>query len=91
MSESVGGSPARKRGLRPAVGAIEVDPLQEDAMEMEIQIDRTAKALDKRDRSWVDGGPLRTVCDRLVDVILPDRGANDRMDLGREVLDAAIQ
>ena len=53
MSASVGGSPARKRGLRPCVGAIEIDALHEDAMEMEIHIERTAKALDKRDRSRV--------------------------------------
>jgi hypothetical protein len=55
-------------------------------MEMEVQIERTAKTLDKRDRARVDGGPLVPVCDRLVDVILPDGGADDGMDLGREVL-----
>src|SRR5262249_40472072 len=46
----------------------------------------TPKALEKGDRSWVDGGPLMTLCDRLVDVILCNRGADDRMDFGREIL-----
>src|SRR5262249_38405602 len=68
------------------VGAIEVDTLQEDAMEMKVHIERTAKALEKGDRPRVDGGPLVTAVDRLVDIILPDRGANDGMDLGGEVL-----
>src|SRR5262249_57799724 len=67
-------------------GALEVDALHEAAMDMEVHIDPTAKTLDKRDRAWVEGGPLETACDRLVDVILTDGGAHDRMDLGREVL-----
>src|SRR5262245_8224221 len=75
-----------KAGLEARFGAIEVDALHEDAMEMEIQIDSTAKTLDKCDRSRLDVGPLETACDRLVHVILTDRGADDRMDLGREVL-----
>ena len=33
----------------PFVGAIEVDTLHEDAMEMEVRIERTAKALDEGD------------------------------------------
>jgi hypothetical protein len=55
-------------------------------MEMEIHIDRTAKTLDKRDRARVDGGPLKTALDRLVDVILRDGPADDGMDVGRQVL-----
>src|SRR5262249_19770036 len=37
-----------KAGLEASFGAIEVDALHEDAMEMEIHIERTAKTLDKR-------------------------------------------
>src|SRR5262249_55917789 len=64
-----------KPGLEAHGGTIEVDALHEDAMDMEVHIDRTAKTLEKRDRAWVDGGPLETACDRLVDVILPVGGA----------------
>jgi hypothetical protein len=53
---------------------------------MQMHIQGTAKALDKRDRPRVDGGPLHPSLDCLVHVILPDGGANDRMDHGREVL-----
>src|SRR5262249_45996414 len=55
-------------------------------VEMQIELEGTAETLDKGDRPWVDGGPLVTALDRLIDVILPDGGANDRMDLGGEVL-----
>jgi hypothetical protein len=74
-----------KAGLEARFSAIQIDALHEDAMEMQVQIDRTAKTLDKRDRSRVDGGPLDTSFARLVDVILTDGGANDRMDLCRQV------
>src|SRR5262249_9064122 len=67
------------------VGAIEVDTLYEDAMEMEVHIERAAKTLEKRDRARVDGGSRVTALDRLVDVILPDGHADDGMDLGREL------
>ena len=65
---------------------LERDALQEDAMEMEAHMERTAKTLDKRDRSRVDGGPRATALDCLVDVILPDCRADDGMDLGGELL-----
>jgi len=55
-------------------------------MEMEVQIERAAKALEKRDRARVDDGSRVTALDRLVDIILPDGGTNDGMDLGRELL-----
>jgi hypothetical protein len=84
---SIGGRlPLDKPGLEPLVGAIQRDPLKEDHMKMEFHIDGTAKTLDKRDRPRLDFGPLDTSCDCLVHVILPDRGADDRMDLGGEVL-----
>ena len=53
---------------------------------MEVRIERAPKALDKRDRARVDCGPLETSFDRLVHIILANRGADDRMDFGREVL-----
>jgi hypothetical protein len=55
-------------------------------MIMHIQINSAAKALDKCDQSRLDFGPLETSFDRLVHVILTNRGANDRMDRGGEVL-----
>src|SRR5262249_26363897 len=75
-----------KAGLEASCGAIEVDALHEDAMEMEIHIERTAKTLDKRDRPWLDCGPWDTTCDRLVHIILTDCRADDRMDLRRQIL-----
>src|SRR5262249_673134 len=41
-----------KAWLEARLSAIEVDALKEDAMEMEVQIDGTAKALDKGHRPW---------------------------------------
>src|SRR5262245_14157161 len=75
-----------KAWLQTLVSAIEKHSLQEEQVKVHVEIERTAKALDKGDRARVDGGPLMTLCDRLVDVILPDGGANDGVDLGSEVL-----
>ncbi len=55
-------------------------------MKMEIQIDGATKALDKRHRPRLDLLPLDAAFDRLVDVILRDRGADNRMDLCRQIL-----
>ena len=55
-------------------------------MIMDIQIDGAAEALDKRHRSRLALLPLATSFDRLVDVILTDRGADNRMDLRGQVL-----
>src|SRR5262249_38296006 len=74
-----------KAGLAARLGAIAVDALQEDAMAMEVHIERTAKPLEKRHRPRLDLVAWDTACDRLMHVILTDRGANDRMDLRREV------
>jgi hypothetical protein len=75
-----------KAGLAPLVGAIEVDPLQEDAMEMKVQIEGTPKTLNKRDRPWLELVSWDTACDRLVHIILPDGRADDRMDLRGQLL-----
>jgi len=78
---------AREKTRRaPLVGAIEIDPLKEDNMKMKMQIDSAAKALNKCHRSRLDLVPWDTACDRLVHIILTDRGANDRMDRGGQVL-----
>jgi hypothetical protein len=53
---------------------------------MEVQIDRTAKTLDKGHRPRLDLGPWDTACDRLVHIILPNRGADDGMNLRGELL-----
>src|SRR5215510_11952509 len=75
-----------KAGLQAHGGAIEVDTLYEDAMEMEVHIERAAKTLEKRDRARVDGGSRVTALDHLVDVILPNCRADDGMDLGGELV-----
>src|SRR5215510_1562251 len=68
------------------LSAIEVDALKEDAREMEVHIDGTAKALDKGHRPWLHLIPWDSACDCLGHIILSDRGANDRMDLRRQLL-----
>jgi hypothetical protein len=70
-----------KAGLAARLSAIAVDALKKDTMKMEIEIEGTAKTLQKRDRPWLDLVAWDTACDRLVDVILTDGGADDRMDL----------
>jgi hypothetical protein len=72
--------------LEAGLGAIQIDSLKEDEVEMEVEIDGAAKALDKGDRSRLDLLPWDTACDRLAHVILADRGANNRMDHRRQVL-----
>src|SRR5712692_8927796 len=74
---------ARREAL---VGAIKVGSLKKNYMEMEVQIHGAAESLDKRHRPWLDLLPLDTSCDRLVHIILTDRGADNRMDLCRQVL-----
>jgi hypothetical protein len=83
----IGGRLACDKMWREArLSAIEVDALKEDAMKMEVQIDGTARALDKGHRPWLHVGSLKASGDCLVHIILTDRGANDRMDHGGEVL-----
>jgi hypothetical protein len=68
------------------LSAIEVDALKEDAMEMEVQMDGTARALDKGHRPWLHVGSVKASGDCLVHIILTDHGANDRMDHSGEAL-----
>src|SRR5919109_960600 len=75
-----------KAGLAARLGAIEVDALKKDTMEMEIEIEGTPKTLHKRDRPWLDLVSWDTACDRLVHVILPDCRADERMDLRGQLL-----
>src|SRR5262249_52685520 len=75
-----------KPRLAAGLGALEVDALKKDAMKMEMEIEGTAKALDKRDGSRMDLVSWDTACDRLVDVILPDGGGDDRMALRGQLL-----
>ena len=55
-------------------------------MKVQVHIDTTAKALDKRDRSRVHSIPCSATCDGLIDVILRDGTADNRMHLRRQVL-----
>ena len=55
-------------------------------MKMERQIDGAAKALNQCDRSRLDLLPRETSLHCLIHIILTDRGANDRMDRGGQVL-----
>lgn len=48
-----------KARLAPLVGALQIDPFQEDNMIMDIHIEGTAKALDKCDRPRLDVGSLK--------------------------------
>ena len=75
-----------KARLEALVGPIEIGPLQEDNMRMDISIEGATETLDKRHRSRLDLLPLATAFDRLVDVILTNRGADNRMDLCRQFL-----
>src|SRR5215510_8389303 len=70
----------------PLVSTIQIDPLKEDTMEMEVQIDRTPETLDECHRPWLDVGSLTASCDGFVYIILPDRGADDRMNLRGQLL-----
>jgi hypothetical protein len=72
--------------LAALVGPIKIDPLQEDKMKMDSQIDGPTKALDKRDGPRLDLLPFAPACDRLVHVILSNRGAEDSMDFRGQVL-----
>ena len=60
---------------------IERDALQKDTMKMDIQIEGATEALDKRHRPRLDLRSCDATLDRLVDVILRDGGADDRVDL----------
>ena len=53
---------------------------------MEVHLDGTAKALDKGHRPWLHLIPWDSPWDCLVYIILSDRGADDRMDLHRQLL-----
>src|SRR4030095_6237747 len=75
-----------KTWLEILVTAIQIDSFKEDAMEMEGEIDGTPETLDKRHRSRLNIGSLKASSDCLVHIILPNRGANDCMDHGGEVL-----
>src|SRR5262249_56754312 len=63
-----------KTWLEALARTIEIDPLQEEHVIGHIQIQGAAKTLEKRDRSRVDLLPLHAAFDRLVDIILPNRG-----------------
>jgi len=51
-----------------------------------MEIEATANTLHKRDRPWLDLVAWDPAGDRLVHIILTDRGANDRMDLRGQLL-----
>ncbi len=54
-------------------------------MHVEIELERTSKTLDERNRSRLNRLPLNALFDRSVDVNLRDGGADDRMNLRRQV------
>src|SRR5262245_14381872 len=55
-----------KTWLEALARTIKKHPLEEEQVIVHIQIECTAKALDKRHRPWVDGGPFATALDCLV-------------------------
>jgi hypothetical protein len=73
---SIGGRPALdKTGLAPLVSAIEIDTSEHDHMKVHVQIDGTAKALDKCHRPRLRFLPHGAACDRLMHVVLTNRGS----------------
>ena len=54
-------------------------------MKMYMRIDGPAEALHKRDRAGLHGGPRGALLHGLLDVVLPDGAADDRMDAGGEL------
>jgi len=75
-----------KARLTALAGAIERNPLKEDNMIMDIEIDGSTASLDKRHRPWLDLLPLDATFDGLVHGVLGDRGTNNRTNLCREFL-----
>jgi len=75
-----------KAWFETLIRAIEKNPLKEKQVIVHIEIERTAKPLEKRHRPRLDLVSWDTACDRLVDIILPNRGTDDRMDPRSEVL-----
>ena len=67
------------------LGATQIDTLQKNDMKVQIQIDATAEALDKRDRSWLHFMPFSAMCDGLIDLILRDGTADHGMHLRCQV------
>jgi hypothetical protein len=70
-----------KARLEARLGAIEIDVLKKDTMKIDMQIEGATEALDKRHRPRLDLLQCGATLDRLLDVILRDCGANDRVDL----------
>ena len=81
-----GGRDREKVGLEALVGAIQIDAFQKQDMEVQVHIDATAEALDKRDRSRLHLMPVSATCDGLIDVISRDDTADNSMHLRRQVL-----
>jgi hypothetical protein len=74
----------QKTRLQALDGTIDKDALEEDKVIVEIQIETAAKALQKRHRTGLHGGPCRPMPDRLIDIKLSDGAADDGMNLGGE-------
>ena len=53
---------------------------------MDIYIEGSTEALDKRHRPWLDLLPLEATFGGLAHVVLSDGGTNNRMDLCRQFL-----
>ena len=80
-----GGLALEQARRAPLIGAIALDARQEKPVIGHMPMDGTAKPWAKRDRSGVDVGQLVTWWDRLVDVILTKRGADNGRDCGGQV------
>ena len=80
----IGGRLGRdKPRLEALVRAIEGHPLQKDAREMEVDIERAPETLQKGDRPWLEAGSLQASGDSLVHIILR-RGLGERRVLRRQ-------
>jgi hypothetical protein len=66
--------------------AVYLDAFQAHHMERQIQLECAAETLETCHRPWLAVGSRPASCDGFVHIILPDRGAPDRLDLRGEVL-----
>ncbi len=74
-----------KTWREPLGGAVLIDPLKEDQVVMQIQIDASTEALQERHRAGLHGGPRGALLHGVIDIILPDGAADNGMDCGGEL------
>jgi hypothetical protein len=74
-----------KTGCEALIEAIEKNSFDGDDVVMKVQIETSAKSLEKGNRSWLDFLALNTAFNGLVDVKLCDGGADNAMNLRGQI------